>query len=256
MKATACLLQWWLHLLMQRCHHVLLFPHHKGKYPAGRDYCWGRGRLMESCGCVPSSSLSSFLSLAIILIFIWFILINSSPSIQVLITEHGDLGNGRVLDPKNKISFKFDHLRKEASDPRPHDVDGSIESWRSAVDSAVRVYVKDHYPNGVCTVRWGIVHAERTFVWFKHKKDHNYALFIFPFSPQIYGKTIDGHQTIIVCIECHQFQPKNFWYVWERVPPVSFLRQLIWVFSKSRRAFSAYPRLDTHSELFVLKKYQ
>nr|CAH7744128.1 unnamed protein product [Callosobruchus chinensis] len=96
----------------------------------------------------------------------------------VLITEYNDLGNSRFYDPRSRQSFRYDHLRKEASDYQPYTADATAEPWRAALDLEFMQYTRNHYKDGVCCV---------------------------------FGRTQNGVTVLTACIEDHQFQPKNYW---------------------------------------------
>jgi len=95
-----------------------------------------------------------------------------------LITDHNDLGNGRFGDPRSKQSFKYDHLRKEASDYKPWSSEPSLEELRSEIETEVTNYTLNHYKHGV---------------------------------PAVFAKDTEEGKMIVACIEDHQFQPRNFW---------------------------------------------
>jgi len=58
----------------------------------------------------------------------------------------------RFLDPRSKTSFRFDHLRLEASDPRSEEPDPAAEPLRTALESAALSYLAAHYIDGVAAV--------------------------------------------------------------------------------------------------------
>jgi len=107
-------------------------------------------------------------------------LISNKPTANIpsLITEHNDLGGGRFFDPRSRQSFKYDHLRKEASDLQPWEPDPAVESWREALEAQFTDYTANHYKHGVCAV---------------------------------FGQSRGDTITLVACIEDHQFQPKNYW---------------------------------------------
>lgn len=76
------------------------------------------------------------------------------------------------------VRFRFDHLRREASDYQSHPVDEHSESWRVALEKEMTDYVKERYPYGACTI--------------------------------ISGSDADTI-TLAAFIESHKFEPKNYW---------------------------------------------
>ncbi|XP_013772203.1 F-actin-capping protein subunit alpha-like [Limulus polyphemus] len=107
-----------------------------------------------------------------------------------LVTEYNDLGNSHYFDPRSQQSFKYDHLRKEATEFQSYEPDQAAESWRSALENTWTRYTEDHYRHGNCSV---------------------------------FGHSHGGNITLVACIEDHQFQPKNYWNGrWRSVWTVTF----------------------------------
>jgi len=100
--------------------------------------------------------------------------------LQTLITEFNDLGGSRFFDPRTKQSFKYDCIRDEATAHGSWSEDSAAEPWRAALETLWTMYAREHYTNGVSAV---------------------------------FGSSSNGMITLTACVEGHQFQPKNFWYV-------------------------------------------
>jgi len=96
---------------------------------------------------------------------------------DVLVTKHGQLGEGEFYDPSSKQKFHYDHLRKEASNVEAYLAENVGESWRVEVEEVLRGYISSHYPHG---------------------------------NMSVYSKSGDEPQ-LVICIEDHQLQPQNFW---------------------------------------------
>ncbi|XP_063170404.1 F-actin-capping protein subunit alpha-1-like [Candoia aspera] len=98
---------------------------------------------------------------------------------EVLLTRHNELEENRFLDPQNQVSFKYDHLRKIPSDFQAHpEEDKKGELWRRALHEALKVYVDNRYPDGLCSV---------------------------------FVKDTAMRKIFVACIESHQYKPSAFW---------------------------------------------
>jgi len=99
---------------------------------------------------------------------------------QMLITKHGEVGEGEYLDPRGKQVVLFDHLRQEVTGARPlkGELDADVEPFRAAFDEAVNEYVQEHYPLGAYTV---------------------------------YGRKEGNEYKITIAISASKYSPTNYW---------------------------------------------
>jgi len=108
-----------------------------------------------------------------------FMPVNVDDNTPVLLTTHGNVDNGRFVDPATGKSFRYDFSKKTCVDVEESGYEcGEAEAWRKEIESAIKDYVKEHYPAGVSSV---------------------------------YGKQDGDDILITACIEDHKYSPENFW---------------------------------------------
>ncbi|KAJ2721674.1 F-actin-capping protein subunit alpha [Coemansia sp. Benny D115] len=94
---------------------------------------------------------------------------------KVLLTPYNQLDEGRFLDPNTGTVFRYDHLRRQASDPEPYDSgDSEHGQLRACLQTALKQYVSAHYPEGEASV---FIHED----------------------------------SIVSCVVSNKFSPGNFW---------------------------------------------
>ncbi len=75
-----------------------------------------------------------------------------------LVTEHGELGNGRFLCPRSHKSYTLDlysHAVSDVQSLKPDDAEGGsveLESWRVAIEEALTTYMGQNFPKGAVSV--------------------------------------------------------------------------------------------------------
>lgn len=111
---------------------------------------------------------------------------------QVLVSKHGEVGDGEYIDPRGNQVITFDHIKQDVTGSRPisGELDADVEPFRAAFDDEAVKYVNEHYPHGAATV---------------------------------YGKKHGGQYKVIVCISSQKYNPNNFWNGrWRSVWQITF----------------------------------
>lgn len=90
------------------------------------------------------------------------------------------MGSNRFYDPKSKKAFKYDYITEETSDYSTWEPDATSESWRVALEETWSNYCSDHYYNGISSV---------------------------------FSSNKNDQITLNACLEAHQHQPNNYWFV-------------------------------------------